>query len=123
MTTVQCSAVVGDGVAVVGAVGDAVRVARQVQSVQGEGDSCAQFVPVALRGRKSLEMNHQNFRKTVQGVSLGTFSPSLTAFTCRHLIPVQYLFLGEGVQAIQQRHLPCPGGDSEAQVPEWFEGD
>lgn len=102
MTTVQCSTVVGDGVAVIGAVSDAVGVARQVQPVQGEGDGCAQFVPVPLRGRKSLKMNHQNLRKTVQGVSLGTFSPCLTAFTCRHLIPVQHLFLGEGVQAVQQ---------------------
>ena len=84
MPAVQCSTVVGDGIAVVGAVAHAVRVAGQVQPVQGEGHGRAQLVPVALRGREALEMNHQDFRKPVQGVSLGTFPPCLAPFACLH---------------------------------------
>ena len=49
VTTVQSTAVVGDGVAVVGTVGHAVGVAREVEPIQWKGDCSAQLIPASLR--------------------------------------------------------------------------
>ena len=43
--------------------------------------------------------------------------------THRHLIPVEGLLLGEGVEALSEGALSWPGRDAEAEVPEGLEGD
>ena len=43
--------------------------------------------------------------------------------TYRHLVPVQGLLLGEGVEALSEGALSTPGRDAEAEVPEGLEGD
>ena len=81
VTTVECSAVVGDGVAVVGGAGQAVRVLSQTHAGQGEGDGGAELLTISLCWRESLQVNHKDLRKTIQSVSLGAFPSCLTGLT------------------------------------------
>lgn len=58
VSTVEGAAVVGDGVAVVGGAGQAVRVLGQAQPSQGEGDCGAELLSESFSRRKSLEVDH-----------------------------------------------------------------
>lgn len=100
MTAVEGATVVGDGVAVVGAVGHTVRVAGQVEPIQGKCDGGAQLVPASFRRRESLQVDNKDLRKTIQSVALCAFPPSFTSFTSRHLVPVQHFFFCESIQAV-----------------------
>ena len=77
VATVEGPAVVADRVAVVAAAGHAVRVAGEAQSSQREGHGRAQLLSESLGWRKSLQMNHENLRKTIQRISLGALPPCL----------------------------------------------
>ena len=81
MTAVQSPAVVTDGVTVVAAAGDAVRVAGEAQPGQREGHSGAQLLSESLGWGKSLQMNDQNLWKTIERVSLGALPPCLAGLT------------------------------------------
>jgi len=123
VSAVESAAVVADGVAVVAGAGHAVRVAGQTQSCQGEGDGGAELLAKSLCGGKSLQMNNKNLGKTIQGVSLGALPPCLTGLAGRHLVPVQGLLLGEGIETLVERNISSPGWDAQTEVPERLEGD
>ena len=81
VTTVECATVVGDGVAVVGGAGQAVRVLGQTHACQGEGDGGAELLTISLCWRESLQVNHKDLWKTIQSVSLGAFPSCFTGLT------------------------------------------
>jgi len=102
---VEGAAVVADGVAAVGAAGHAVRVAGQAQPRQREVHHRAHLLPRPLRAGEPLEVDHQDLGQPVQRVPLGALPPGLARLARRHLIPVEGLLLGEGVEALSEGAL------------------
>ena len=77
VSAVEGAAVVADGVAAVGAAGDAVRVAGQAQPRQREVHHRAHLLPRPLRAGEPLEVDHQDLGQPVQRVPLRALPPGL----------------------------------------------
>lgn len=95
MTAVESSTVIGDRIAVVGTVGDAVGVAGQVEACQWERDSGAKLISASFGRREPLEVDDKDLGKTIQCIALCAFSSCLALFACRHLIAIKSFFFCE----------------------------
>ena len=95
----------------------------KIEPVEREGDCGTEllFEPIALR--ESLQVDDQDLRKPVEGISLRAFSSRLASFARWHLVAVKHLLLRERIEAVEEGDLASSCRDPKTEIPERLERD